>query len=94
MKAQSARRKFAGRLPGPVEAKRRQVEAALGRPVIIREVKREDSAFRGRLRVFADRVVIEYQVAQPGYFWEIATIEQLLLLALAGKTDMTLRERS
>jgi len=79
-------------LPEPLEEKRRQVEFVLGRPVVIKQVKREDPDFRGRLRVSEGRLVIEYQVAQPGYFWEVETIERLLLLALAGKTNFTLRE--
>jgi len=80
------------RLPGLLEEKRRQVELALGRPVLIKQVKREAPDFRGRLRVMKERAVIEYQVAQPGYFWEVETIERLLLLALAGEVDFTLRE--
>lgn len=83
----------AGILPEALEIKRKQVERAAGLPVIIREIKTQDAHFRGRLRRVKDRLMLKYQVAQPGYFWEVQTIEELLLLALAGKTEAILREK-
>jgi hypothetical protein len=79
-------------LPRRLEEKRRQVEEALGLRVVIREVRTEDAQFRGRLRVSGERLVVEYQVAQAGYFWDVELIERLLLLALAGKTDVILQD--
>jgi len=79
-------------LPAALEARRRQAERALGRPVSIREVRIQDPGFRGRIKMTGERLIIEYQVAQSGYFWEAGLIERLLLLALKGETNLTLRE--
>ena len=81
-------------LPEPLEGKRRQVEAALRRTVVVRGIQTPDAAFRGRLRVEPGRVLIEYQIAEHGYFWHIPIIERLLSLALAGETSAELREPS
>jgi len=82
------------RLPPVLEQKRRGAEAALKRPVTVRGVHTTDPDFRGRLRVEPGRVVIEYQIAEHGYFWHIPIIERLLSLALAGETSAELREPS
>jgi len=77
-------------LPEPLERRRRQVEAALRRSVVVRGVHTPDPAFRGRLRVEPGRVLIEYQVAEHGYFWHVPIIERLLSLALAGEIEAEL----
>jgi hypothetical protein len=79
-------------LPEPVERRRREVETALGRTVVVRGIQTPDPEFRGRLRVEPGRVVIEYQIAEHGYFWHVPIIERLLLLALEGETSVELRE--
>jgi len=81
-------------LPEPLDEKRRQVQAALRRTVVVRGIQTPDAAFRGRLRVEPGRVVIEYQVSEHGYFWHVPTIERLLSLALGGETSAELREPS
>ena len=73
-------------LPPELERKRRALSRSLGRPVTIRGIRTQDAAFRGRLRVEPARVVIEYQVAQQGYFWHIPIIEELLSRAARGET--------
>jgi len=78
-------------LPPALERKRRSLARALGRPVHIRGVRTPDSGFRGRLSVEPGRVVIEYQVAQAGYFWHIPIIEELLDRAAAGQPTAELR---
>ncbi len=81
-------------LPPGLERKRRELARLLGRPVRVRGIRVPDRAFRGRLRVDSDRVLIEYQVDQPGYFWHIPVIEELLDRAAAGECAVDLRERS
>jgi hypothetical protein len=81
-------------LPPPVEAKRRAVSQLLGRPVVVRGIRSPDAAFRGRLTVESNRILIEYQVSQPGYFWHIPIIEELLDRAAAGETTVELREQA
>ncbi len=51
-----------------------------------------DGGLRGRLTVEPDRVVVEYQVAQAGYFWHIPIIEELLARAAAGEHHAELRD--
>lgn len=78
-------------LPAPLERKRQALARALGKPVSVRGVTTPDRGFRGRLRVQQDRVVIEYQIAEQGYFWHIPIIEELLDLAAGGRTAAELR---
>ena len=78
-------------LPPTIERKRRSLARALGRPVHIRGVRTPDPGFRGRLSVEPGRVIIEYQVAQAGYFWHIPIIEELLDRAAAGQPTADLR---
>jgi hypothetical protein len=79
-------------LPPSLEAKRHSVQQILKRPVLVRGIRVPDPDFRGRLQVEPSRVLIEYQVAQPGYFWHIPIIEELLDQAVAGRTTAELRE--
>lgn len=81
-------------LPPKLERKRRRLEQALGRPVRVRGIRTPDAGLRGRLRVERDRVVIEYQIAEQGYFWHIPIIEELLSRAAAGHSTCELREPS
>jgi uncharacterized protein (DUF2126 family) len=79
-------------LPPQLEDKRRALARALGRPVVIRGIRTPDPDFRGRLRVEPHRVLIEYQVAQAGYFWHLPIIEELLARAADGESQAELRE--
>jgi len=81
-------------LPPPLEAKRRALSELLRRPVVVRGIQTPDPLFRGRLTVEPGRVLIEYQVAQAGYFWHIPIIEEMLDRAAAGETTAELRERN
>lgn len=78
-------------LPRPLERQRRALSRALGRPVRVRAVRTPDRELRGRLRVDPDRVVIEYQVSQEGYFWYVPVAEELLSRAAAGEREVELR---
>lgn len=79
-------------LPPELERRRKRLERALGRPVLVRGIQTPDLGLRGRLRVERSRVVIEYQVAEQGYFWHIPIIEELLSRAAAGHATFELRE--
>jgi len=79
-------------LPPRLEEKRRALARLLGRPVVVRGLRTPDPDFRGRLQVEPGRVLIEYQVAQPGYFWEIPVIDELLDRAAAGELTASVRE--
>jgi len=79
-------------LPPRLEQKRKALSRALDRPVHIRGIRTPEPDFRGRLRVERDRVLIEYQIAESGYFWHIPIIEELLARAAAGRPGAELRD--
>ena len=79
-------------LPRALEAKRRYLERALGRPVRVRGIRTPDRELRGRLLVEPDRVLIEYQVSEHGYFWNVPIIEELMNRAARGEPRVELRE--
>jgi len=78
-------------LPPALEEKRRALARALCRPIHVRGIHTPDPGFRGQLRVEPHRVLIEYQVAQHGYFWHLPIIEELLDRAAAGQARADLR---
>jgi len=79
-------------LPRPLERQRRALSRALGRPVRVRAVRTPDPGLRGRLRVEPGRVIIEYQVAEEGYFWYVPIVDELLSRAAAGEREVELRQ--
>ncbi len=81
-------------LPPRLKHQRQALARALRRPVHVRGVRTPDQGLRGRLAVEPDRVIIEYQVSQAGYFWHIAIIEELLARAAAGEGRVELRDPS
>jgi hypothetical protein len=80
------------RLPPALEQKRRALARQLGRPVRVRGIRTPDRALRGRLRVDPDRVLIEYQIGEHGYFWHIPIIEELIDRAAAGEIRAEIRD--
>ena len=78
-------------LPRSLERRRKAAAEGLGRPVYVRGVRTPDRGLRGRMWVESGRVVIEYQVAEAGYFWHVAVIEELLDRAAAGEQKAELR---
>ena len=81
-------------LPPVLEEKRQALARALGRPVRVKGMTTPERDLRGRLRVRPDRVVIEYQIAEEGFFWHVPIIEELLARAAAGETAVELRAPS
>ncbi len=61
-----------------LEERIKQVEAHIGRPLVIRSVHTDDEDFRGRVQVRGSVVVIEYTEELPGYFWGYELLEKLL----------------
>jgi hypothetical protein len=78
--------------PAGLQQSIRQAERAAGMPIVIKEVRVPDTAFRGRVTKKAGFLLLEYQVAQPGYFWHIPIIEELLRRIQAGESDAEIRE--
>jgi len=81
-----------GLLPPALRPVLRRAERAAGQPVVLRQVRTLDAAFRGRVRQKPGYLLVEYQTAQSGYFWDIPIIEELLRRIAAGDTTAVLRE--
>jgi hypothetical protein len=56
----------------------KQVEAHVGKRLIIRSVRTPEEGFRGRVQVGVRSVLIEYREDTPGYFWGYELLEELL----------------
>ena len=61
-----------------LEERVRGLEARLGKRIIIRSVRTPEEEFRGRVKIGARAVLIEYQEDTPGYFWGYELLEELL----------------
>jgi len=63
-----------------VEIERRiaDLEAGLGKRLIVREVRTPEPELRGYVEVRATTVLIEYCAALPGYFWGYELLDTLL----------------
>jgi len=63
-----------------VEIDRRiaDIEARLGKRLIVREVRTPERTLRGRVEVRASTVLIDYCAELPGYFWGYELLEELL----------------
>jgi len=70
----------------------RAVERAAGRRIVLRNVRTSDPSFRGRIVRRPGYIVLEYRDDQPGYFWHVAIIEELLRLVELGAGSLTLYE--
>lgn len=77
-------------LPPALEPLRRLAEQVAGTPVRVRGVRTDDAAFRGRTVRRGGCIIIEYQVAQAGYFWHLPIIEEILRRLATGETDVRL----
>jgi hypothetical protein len=85
-----ARIRAADDLPPSLEPQRRRAERALGMRVWVRGVRRQDHSFRGRAVRRRGWVVVEYQLAEGGYFWHLPIIEEILARLAAGETEVRL----
>jgi len=79
-----------------VEIDRRiaDIEAKLGRRLIVREVRTSEPELRGYVEVRATTVLVEYCAALPGYFWGYELLETLLDWVEAGGASAYFYEHS
>ncbi|MFQ6132585.1 MAG: hypothetical protein ACE5R4_11155 [Armatimonadota bacterium] len=70
----------------------RAVERATGKRIVLRNVRTCDPSFRGRIAHRPGYVVLEYRDDQPGYFWHVPIVEELLRLVELGAGSVTLYE--
>jgi hypothetical protein len=70
----------------------RRAERVARQPILLRQIRISDPAFRGRVKQKPGYLLVEYQTAQPGYFWDVPIIEELLRRIEAGDTTAVLRE--
>lgn len=69
-----------------------QAERACGQRVLLRGVKSQDPALRGRVLQRTGHLLVEYRDDTAGYFWAEAIIERLLEAIIAGERDCALRD--
>jgi len=74
-------------LEGKIKAIERQIRIR----IVIRGIRAPDATLRGRVSRRRGYLLLEYQVAQPGYFWEVPVVEELLDRIAAGEREITLR---
>lgn len=67
-------------------------ERATGKRIVLRNVRTADPSFRGRIVRRPGYVVLEYRDDQPGYFWHVPIVEELLRLVELGAGSVTLYE--
>jgi len=79
-------------VPPGLRSRVRRAERLAGQPIVLRQVRTLDPAFKGRITRKPGYLLLEYQTAQSGYFWDIPIIEELLRRIEAGETDALLRE--
>ena len=79
-------------LPPRLRDLHRRAEQAAGQPIRIRGVRTDRPGFRGRLSPHPGYLLLEYQVAQAGYFWHLPTIEALLARAAEGCRQAVIEE--
>jgi hypothetical protein len=75
-----------------LDARRIEVERAIGMPIAVRGVRTSDPDFRGRVTQRPGYLLLEYQVAMAGYFWHVPIIEELLARIERGEREIVLRE--
>ena len=76
-----------------LDARRVEVERAIGMPIVVRGIRTPDASLRGRVTPRAGYLLLEYQVAAAGYFWHVPIIEELLDRIERGEREIVLREQ-
>ncbi|MBM3498172.1 MAG: hypothetical protein FJX74_05830 [Armatimonadetes bacterium] len=61
-----------------IDARIRRIEGVTGKPVILRPVRPSCRCFRGRVVERSHCFLIEYRDEQPGYFWDLDLLRELL----------------
>jgi len=79
-------------VPPGLRGRLRRAERLAGQPIVLRQVRATNPAFKGRVTRKSGYLLLEYQTAQSGYFWDIPIIEELLRRIEVGETNALLRE--
>jgi hypothetical protein len=66
-----------------------ELEARLGRRIILRPTRGPDRNFRGRIALTPRAVLLEYRDETAGYFWDCDIIAELLDHLAAGGGPVT-----
>jgi len=61
-----------------------EVEARVGKRLIVRSICTPERDFRGYVEVRAHSVIVEYAEELPGYFWGYELLEELLQWVESG----------
>lgn len=72
--------------------KKTRIEKKIGRPVIVRLVRKDDPSLLGTIYRRGRNVIIEYNDRTPGFFWHEEGIARLLAYVENGVEALTIRE--
>ena len=74
----------------PLESQVREVEEAIGKPIVLRGIKTPDPSVRGRISSRPGYLLLEYRDETAGYFWHHDIIRELLERLRQGERDVVL----
>jgi len=74
-------------LPLEVEGRLARLEARLGRRIRVRLARWQDEGLRGRLREDGCDLVLECNDVNPGFFWHVDVVRELLDRVEAGEIE-------
>ncbi len=74
----------------PLEELVREVEGAIGQPIVLRAVRTPERELRGRIVSRTGYLLLEYRDDTPGYFWHHDVIRELLALVRQGCEEFVL----
>ena len=72
----------------PLEEAVREVEEAIGKPIVLRAIHTPEQEVRGRISSQAGYLLLEYRDETAGYFWHHDIIRELLELVRQGCRDL------
>ena len=71
-------------VPPGLQKRLAEVEAKLGKPILLRAVRLPEQNVRGRVTDKGSHVLLEYRDDVPGFFWDVDIVRELLEAARAG----------
>ncbi len=75
-----------------LEQRLRDLQARLGKAILVRGVHAPEPEFRGRIIERPRHIVIEYRDDNPGYFWDQDLLAELVEYLEQGRVNVTLLE--
>jgi len=70
----------------------REVEALIGKPIILRSMRSPERNLRGRISSIPGAALLEYRDETAGYFWDCDIVRELLEHLAAGGGPAVFRD--